>query len=189
MTPATGRRILTAIVGPAIVAALVFVVFVTDTITPWQIAVGAFYAIAILTAVFFYDRRGVLIVAGICVGLGLLSFFITQESISAVLTEITAVGATTWLGLKIKSAEAAVREARIQVAHYGRLTVLGELAASIAHEVNQPLAAIVTNSNASLLWLERQPPDLGEARQALSRIARDANRASELVGRDRKSVV
>src|SRR5207248_10117970 len=93
MITAIGNRVVTALVGPAIVALLVGVVFAADTITPWQIAVGAFYAIAVLTAVIFYDRRGVLIIAGICLVLGLLSFVITGESLSALFTEITAVAA------------------------------------------------------------------------------------------------
>src|SRR5262245_704537 len=109
MLSTVGSRIVTALVGPIIVALLVAVVFVADTVTPWQIAVGAFYAIAVLTAVIFYDRRGVLTIAAICLVLGLLSFAITNESLSALFTEITAVAATTYLGLKIKSAEAAVR--------------------------------------------------------------------------------
>src|SRR5262249_11361930 len=63
------------------------------------------------------------------------------------------------------------------------VTTLGELTASIAHEVNQPLAAIVTSGEATLRWLARDPPSLTEAREALGRIIRDSNRASEVVKR------
>ena len=62
---------------------------------------------------------------------------------------------------------------------------MGELTASIAHEVNQPLAAVVINGNASLRWLADTPPNLDEARQAIGRIVKDANRASDVVARVR----
>jgi C4-dicarboxylate-specific signal transduction histidine kinase len=75
-----------------------------------------------------------------------------------------------------------MHEARAQLAHIARVTILGELTASIAHEVNQPLAAVVTSGNA---WLASQPPNIEKARQAVDRIVKDANRASEVVGRVR----
>jgi C4-dicarboxylate-specific signal transduction histidine kinase len=65
---------------------------------------------------------------------------------------------------------------------------LGELTASIAHEVNQPLAAIVTNGNASLRWLGGTTPNLSEARQAVERIIKDSYRASEVISRIRSLV-
>ncbi|WP_123070478.1 ATP-binding protein [Massilia aurea] len=72
-----------------------------------------------------------------------------------------------------------------QLAHATRVTTLGELAASIAHEVNQPLAAVSTNGNACLRWLNRPEPDLLEARLALDRILADTCRASEVIKRIR----
>ena len=66
-----------------------------------------------------------------------------------------------------------------------RVSTLGELAASIAHEVNQPLAAVVTNANACLRWMDAQPPDADEAEAAVHRIVRDANRASDVIARIR----
>jgi C4-dicarboxylate-specific signal transduction histidine kinase len=66
-----------------------------------------------------------------------------------------------------------------------RVLTMGELAASIAHEVNQPLAAVVTNAEAALRWLAADPPNLEEVRDALSRISRDGNRASQVIGRIR----
>jgi signal transduction histidine kinase len=61
------------------------------------------------------------------------------------------------------------------------LMTMGEMAASIAHEINQPLAAIVTSGNAGLRWLARATPDLNEARAALQRIAREGQRASQVI--------
>ncbi len=80
-----------------------------------------------------------------------------------------------------RQAQEALHQAQSELAHVTRVTTLGELTASMAHEVNQPLAAIVTSGEATLRWLARDPPFLAEAREALSRIIRDANRASEVV--------
>jgi signal transduction histidine kinase len=69
-----------------------------------------------------------------------------------------------------------------ELARADRLMTIGAMTASIAHEINQPLAAIVTNSNAGLRWLANASPDLDEARSALKRIAKDGHRASEVIG-------
>ncbi len=84
-----------------------------------------------------------------------------------------------------KRAEEALRTAQSNLAHVARLTTVGELAASIAHEVNQPLAAVVTNGNACLRWLEREPPNLDEVRDGVRRIIRDGNRGSQIIARIR----
>ncbi|MGE8066457.1 sensor histidine kinase [Pseudomonas sp. NPDC089569] len=84
-----------------------------------------------------------------------------------------------------KLAEKALYRAQTQLAHVTRVTSLGELAASIAHEVNQPLAAITSSGQACLNWLNRPQPDLPEARQALERIIASASRASEITHRVR----
>jgi PAS domain S-box-containing protein len=86
---------------------------------------------------------------------------------------------------KRKRAEEQQREAQTQLAHVTRVTTLGEMTASIAHEINQPLAGIATNANASLRWLARDSPNLAEAREAISRIIRDTNRASDVISRIR----
>jgi PAS domain S-box-containing protein len=82
-------------------------------------------------------------------------------------------------------AEQAVLQAQAELAHVARVTTLGELAASIAHEINQPLAAMVTNANASLRWLSGDLPNLGEACEANRRIIRDGSRGSEIIHRIR----
>jgi signal transduction histidine kinase len=66
--------------------------------------------------------------------------------------------------------------------------LLGEMTASIAHEVNQPISAVITNANAGVRWLGAQPPDLKEAKQALGRIVRDGSRAGEVIDRIRALV-
>jgi CheY-like chemotaxis protein len=75
----------------------------------------------------------------------------------------------------------ALQQAQAELAHVTRLTTLGELTASIAHEVNQPLAAIVTNGEACLRWLGYDPPQLGEVRSGLESMISDGVRASEVV--------
>jgi NO-binding membrane sensor protein with MHYT domain len=79
----------------------------------------------------------------------------------------------------------ALEETRSELARMSRIATMGELAATIAHEINQPLAAVVTNSSAALRWLAMQPPNLEEARHALSHSIREANRASEVITRIR----
>lgn len=77
--------------------------------------------------------------------------------------------------------EGALREAQSELARVARATMMGELTTSIAHEVNQPLAAVVTNANACFRWLAAEPPNFDEARAAVQRIVRDGNRASEVI--------
>jgi PAS domain S-box-containing protein len=84
-----------------------------------------------------------------------------------------------------KRAEEELNQALAELSHVTRVTTLGELTASIAHEVNQPLAAVITNADSSLRWLGRETPNMDEARGALERIIRDANRASEVIRRIR----
>jgi signal transduction histidine kinase len=84
-----------------------------------------------------------------------------------------------------KQAEEALRKAQADLAHAARVATLGELTATIAHEVNQPLAGIASSGNACLRWLASEPPNLENAKQSASRIIRDAHRASEVIGRVR----
>ncbi len=78
-------------------------------------------------------------------------------------------------------AEEALRQATSDLARVSRVTTMGELTASLAHEVNQPMAAAVTDANTCLRWLLRDPPDLEEAREAASRTVKDATRAAEII--------
>jgi C4-dicarboxylate-specific signal transduction histidine kinase len=82
-------------------------------------------------------------------------------------------------------ASEALREAQMELAHVNRVTTMGQLAASIAHELNQPISAAVTNADAALRWMVTQPPDLEEVRQALDCIVKDCNRASDVISRIR----
>jgi PAS domain S-box-containing protein len=80
-----------------------------------------------------------------------------------------------------RRAEEALRDAQAELARVARVTTLGELAASLAHEITQPLAAIALNAESGLLWLNQEQPSLDEAREAFSRIERDGARANEVI--------
>src|SRR6202041_3472503 len=95
-----------------------------------------------------------------------------------------------WYGTGIdiedrKRAEDALRKAQGDLAHANRVTTMGELCASLAHEINQPISGAITNASTCLRRLDREPPDLEGARAATSLIIRDANRAAEIINRVR----
>jgi C4-dicarboxylate-specific signal transduction histidine kinase len=80
-------------------------------------------------------------------------------------------------------AEVALRQARADLARVSQATTMGEFTASLAHEVNQPIAAAVTDANTCLRWLRRDQPDVEEACEAASRVVKDATRAAEIIRR------
>ncbi len=82
-----------------------------------------------------------------------------------------------------RDAESALHKARTELSHVSRVTTLGELAASIAHETNQPLAAVVTNGDAGLRWLSREPPNIDAARMSVEKMIANARRASDVIAR------
>jgi len=93
-------------------------------------------------------------------------------------TDVTAI-------VRAEHAEQALREAQAELAHVTRLTSMGELTTTIAHDINQPLAAILANAEACRSWLDRAPPDLAAARRSVEWIVDDGNRTSEVIRRVR----
>ena len=308
--PAGSRNAYRTMLIPAVAIAFAVSIFVVDTFTPLGLAVAALYAVVVLMAGRFLQRRGVLVVAVACIGLTTLSYVFQHgsnygpASVRA-LVSLVAIAITTFLALKTqaaglklreqadlleithdavivrdmgdvitywnrgaeelygcsrdkaigqlshallktsfpepladikatllatgrwqgeltqercddgtsiavasrwsiqrdergrpaatletsnditerKKAENALRRSEAELAHVTRVTTLGELTASIAHEVNQPLAAIVTNGEATFRWLGLDPPNIGEARSALHRIINNSHRASEVIKR------
>src|SRR3984893_2312578 len=87
-----------------------------------------------------------------------------------------------------RESERHVREMQMELAHANRVATMGQLTASIAHEVNQPIAAAATNAQAALRWLAARPPNLEEVRQALDHIVKDASRAGDVIGRIREII-
>jgi signal transduction histidine kinase len=181
------QRVTAAWVLPFSAIVLAAVIFVADTVTDLEIAFPAFYTVIVLIAVRFCKKRGVVLVGVGCIVLTLLSDLVTidvppsQAGIINTCISLLAIAATTYLALKIEMEKEATFEARSQLAHIARVTTLGEMTATIAHEVNQPLTAVLINGNACLHWLDAEPPDLNEARKNIANIVRDANRASGIV--------
>jgi C4-dicarboxylate-specific signal transduction histidine kinase len=174
----------------AVLVLLMALIFVADTLTELEIAVSVFYAAVILGAIDLLPKRGVVILACACVALTAVSFALTAAGatkaglINAAIS-VAAIAITTYLALKIVTAEAAVHESRAQLARMARVTSLGELAASIAHEVNQPLAAVATSAHACQRWLALEPANLEKARLSIARIIGEAERAGAVIARVR----
>ncbi|WEK52659.1 MAG: ATP-binding protein [Candidatus Kaistia colombiensis] len=123
-------------------------------------------------------------------GQKLLQFRRSQAFVLALLAGtmaviFVAIGVTTYLSLKLVAAEAAAHESREHLLRMARVTSLGELTASIAHEVNQPLAAVVTSAGACRRWLAHDPPSVENAQRAADRVVEQANRASAVIARVR----
>ena len=87
-----------------------------------------------------------------------------------------------------KRAEEALRAAQAELAHVNRLTTMGQLTASITHEVNQPVAAALNNASAALRFLDQNPPDLEDVREALRCVVNDAGRVGDIIGRIRDHI-
>src|SRR5262245_33714071 len=85
----------------------------------------------------------------------------------------------------LRASERSLRQAQAELAHVNRVTTMGQLAASISHEVTQPIAAGITNAKTALRWLDSQPPDLEEVRLALGGIVNEGNRATDVIDRIR----
>lgn len=182
-----------AIASPRLlaIASAVFAlaIFTLDLLTPVEVTAGVLYIIVVMMAVRFCRPRGVVAVAAGCIALIVCSQFLspgdgwTMTAIVNCFLEICALGVATVLALKNQSAAAALQRAELD--RVTRLMTLGELSASIAHEVSQPLSAVVTNGEVCLRWLAHQPPDLERAKQSVDRIVRDGSRAGEILHRVR----
>lgn len=173
-------------------------IFAVDTFTPLDMAVAVMYVVVVMLSASVWQRRGVLLVTGICLALTVGSYLLTHTVVFSgaaagrMVVGLLAIGITSFLTLRGQSAtnallarEQALHSARAQLAHATRVTMLGELAASIAHEVNQPLAAISTNGEACLRWMNRPQPDLAEARAAVASILEASARATAVIRRIR----
>jgi C4-dicarboxylate-specific signal transduction histidine kinase len=181
----------TSSILPVATAACAIGIFIADMFTRMEVAVAVLYVVVVLMAAACFQVRGVLLVSLGCVGLTLLGFFLAPPSgpeatgVINTCLSLLAIGLTTFLVLRNQSAEEAMRRAQTDLAHLNRVTTMGELTASLAHEVNQPISAAITDANTCLRWLARDNPDLEEAREAALRIVKDATRAADIVSRIR----
>jgi C4-dicarboxylate-specific signal transduction histidine kinase len=174
----------------AALAAAMAAIFALDTLTEYAVAAAVFHTAVILVAVRWFRQRVVIGVTALCIALTLASFALTpagayRTGLINTGISILAIVITAYLGLKMVAAQNAAHAAQTQLLRITQATSLGQVTASIAHEVNQPLAAIVTSGNACQRWLAQQPPNLEKAGQALERILSDARRASEVIERIR----
>lgn len=172
---------------------LIIAIFIADTVTDLEIAAAVFYVAVVLLAVRLLQPRAVIWTTLLCVVLTVVSYFLTlsgspESGIVNAGISIAAIAVTTWLSLQIRAAQKSAEEARMQMAQMARVMTLGELTTSIAHEVNQPLAAVTTSAAACMRWITMVPPNLDKAKQAVERISKDAARAAEVVGRVRALV-
>ncbi|NTJ67296.1 GHKL domain-containing protein [Agrobacterium rhizogenes] len=176
--------------GIAILAGLIFI---GDTVTDLEIAFAVLYVSVILLAV-YSGRTGAIAMVGIaCAALTVISYFLTSHGASQAglinsTLSLVAIGATTYLAIRIEMLDARARQAQSELARMSRLMIVGELGTSIAHEVSQPITAIAANGNAALRWLSATPADHDEARRAIERIVADAGRAGDVIGRVRRLV-
>lgn len=165
-------------------------IFAADTATRYEVAAAVFYALVIMAAAGAVGRRGLIALAGTCILLTVVSLAFTphgnlRSGLINMGISIAAIAMTTYLILKMEAARTAAHDAQARLMRIARVKSLEGLTTSIAHEVNQPLAAIVTSGNACQRWLAQDPPNLDKARQALERILGDAGRASSIIARVR----
>ncbi|OQP87121.1 serine/threonine protein kinase [Rhizobium rhizosphaerae] len=168
-------------------------IFVADTLTKLEIAFAVLHVVVILLAVRSGRVGAILTVAGICIVLTLTSYGLTRHGnrdsgLANAALSLLAIGASTWLAVRLERLQARARHAQSDLARMSRIMLMGELSASIAHEVSQPVTAIAANGNAALRWLSADPPNEEEARRALTRIVADAGRAGDVVARVRRLV-
>lgn len=190
-SPAWRRTIkLRDIILPGTTAVLALAIFAVDSTTPYEISAATFYVVIVLLASRFCAADGILITAACCIGLTMASFVITQDGhfrtgIANSTISLIAIVATTYLTIKIQAARKMAEATQAQLTRVARITTLGGLAASIAHEVNQPLAAIVTNAAACTRWMQNEPVNLDKVRDSIDSIVEDARRASAIIARVR----
>ncbi|MCA1326784.1 sensor histidine kinase [Herbaspirillum sp. alder98] len=183
---------------PVCAIALAALIFAIDALTPLDVAIAVLYVAVVLLSVAAWPRRGVIAMTTLCIVLTLVAYGMSHGldqndgALARCLVSLAAIAITAFLALKGQAAafaliqrEEALHTAQSQLAHASRVSTLGEMAASIAHEVNQPLAAIETHGEACLRWMNRPEPDLGEARSAVQAMQRDARRASDVIRRIR----
>jgi len=178
---------------PLVLLALIIVmaaIFLIDTVTDYAVAAACFYAAVILAAARVLSARGLISLAVACIALTGLSFFLTRFGtyriglVNSVIGMLV-IGITTYLALNMEAAKAAVQEAQGRLLRVARASTVGELTTSIAHEVNQPLAAIASSAEACQRWLAQDPPNVDKARQTVARILADAHRAGDVIARIR----
>lgn len=179
------------IIKSVILIFILTTIFIFDTLSRLEIAAAVFYIAVILIGARFTSAKGVIALCSICTLLTVVSFFLTTKGLFEAglincIIALTALYLTTYIILRTQVAEKNAINATYQMTRIARIQSLGELTASIAHEINQPLAATTASADACRNWLMRDKPDINRAIQALERIRRETRRASEVVERVRR---
>jgi len=166
-------------------------IFVVDCFTSLDIAIATLHVLVILIFANILSTQGVLLVTAVCSAMTVLAWLIGHGddwALSAALRcliSVCVICTACLLTLMNKRQRRRVEDRLLrreaQLVHATRLNTLGELAASIAHEISQPLAAVGFNGEAGLRWLDRPNPDLGKVRYALEQLMEGNRRASEVV--------
>jgi signal transduction histidine kinase len=175
----------------AAAAVLAAGIFALDVLTDVAVVVADLYVVVVLMVSRVGRPRDIWVATAACGVLAVVGHFICPGdgwSVTALVNLsfiLATIGVTAFIVWRHRLAERALGGSRDQLAHLMRVTTLGELTASLTHEVNQPLAGVVANAHAGLRWLAVQPPDLSEARNALDRILRDGHRAGTVTERVR----
>lgn len=168
----------------------VVAIFVADTTTYYEVAVSVFYAATLLAIEAHLSPRGLWACTAGGLVLILVSFALTAHGdlhagLVNLIISLCAIVATAYLITKMRAARLAAQQAQSQLIRMTRIQSMEALTVSIAHEINQPLAAMVTSANAGQRWLKQNPPNLTKAHETLERIAADAQRASTIIARIR----
>ena len=187
-----------AIVEAAAAAAVALAIFALDVLSPLQGAVAVLYTAVVLIAARSQIGTFVYVASAICAALAVAAYAISHggEPVASPAmrlgVSLVALAITSFLSLRQIAATAAHERARTRLAqsqaeltHMARVTTLGQLAASIAHEVNQPLSAIITYAKSGRRWLAREAPDALEVGDCLDQIASNGTRAADVIARVR----
>jgi signal transduction histidine kinase len=169
-------------------------IFLLDTVAPADIAVAVLYSAIVLLSIGFPWRYAIVVTGAACSLLTILSYLLNHGDsyggavLADGLVSLAAIGVTTFLAVRIRGGAAALSEqakaleqANTELAHATRVTTLGQLSTSITHELKQPLAAIATNGDVCVRYLNTEPPDVQEVRAAVTRIIGDVHRTSQII--------
>jgi C4-dicarboxylate-specific signal transduction histidine kinase len=179
--------------------AVALLIFAADALSPLQGAVAVLYVVVVLLVAHAGATGRAVLATGIACGLLALGAFLADhlnEPLNAAHVRLgvslVAIAATTLLSMEQRRADAERNEVRArleqtsaELAHAARVSTLGQLAASIAHEVNQPLSAIITYGKSGKRWLGRDVPDLREVETCLDHIVSNGSRAADVIARVR----
>jgi C4-dicarboxylate-specific signal transduction histidine kinase len=173
---------------------LALAILVADVQTDVVIDVGVLYIAVILLSAQIFKARGIVIVTAGCAVLCLVGYLLSPgdqlsgPAIANRFIDLAAMVAVAFLTLRDQSAQTLLHETRAELAHASRIATMGQLSASITHEVKQPITAAVTYALAARRFLSAEPPNFREVDDALALVVKEGNRAGEVVGRIRALV-